>query len=62
MWFYSDKPYKFSRPDDPIEAEDSAGYADYVGDAVHFLLAMAIAVIAAYALVMVFRPDVWRML
>lgn len=36
MWFYSDKPHKFNWPadTDPAENEDSAGFADPLGDAV----------------------------
>lgn len=41
------------------ENEDSCGFADYMSDAVYFLLAVAIAVAVSYLAVIVLRPDVW---
>ena len=42
--------------------QDSAGYADYISDAVYFLLCVVIAVVVTYAVVILLRPDAWGML
>lgn len=56
MWSDNQTPYTGSRPAEP---EDSAGYADFIGDAVFFLLCVSIAVTVTYAVVITLRPDVW---
>lgn len=64
MWSHSDSPYKFSRPGDadPIENEDSAGFADLLGDAWFNLRLLAVAIVAAYVLAPIFQPAAWAAL
>lgn len=46
MWQRNPEPYRFSRPD-PVENEDSAGYADPLGNAVTaFAVVFVVALIA----------------
>lgn len=65
MWFYSDSPYKFSKPAadvDPIENEDSAGFADLLGDSWFFVRLLVAAIVAAYVLAPLFQPAAWAAL
>lgn len=59
MWFYSDKPYKGTRPDDLVddESSDSAGYADW---RMEWLFVVFVIVLAS-ALAMLVQPIVVRL-
>lgn len=63
MWFYDDSPYKGTRPADlDNEPSESAGFADYLSDALFLLLCIAIATAACYVIVPLFNPYWWKLL
>lgn len=61
MWFYDDKPYKGTHPDDPLDIEDPSAYAEGWFDAMACILWVLIAVIAVYVLVPLLNPA-WSLL